>query len=69
MLEQYYTKDDIYDGREWKVVMPISKKEIKKSWKGFLLECVLASRWPSLTQRLEPDNYPVYNKIKLNLKV
>jgi hypothetical protein len=56
MLQDTYASRRVKDQRSWEEAMPLSIRNIPKTWHGFLLECFMIARWPQLKQGKKPND-------------
>lgn len=63
MLDDYYAHRSVKDKREWRNAMPLNISGVPQSWHGFLLEVVMAIKWPCLCDGKIPVGDPAYERV------
>ncbi|MGE4130232.1 MAG: hypothetical protein AB7F86_01270 [Bdellovibrionales bacterium] len=67
MLDAHYARLPVKDKRPWEEAMPLGIAGIPQNWYGFVLECVLAAKWPCIAEDQNPND-PLFNKAMDALK-
>ena len=63
MIDQQYGRRPVKDQRDWWEAMPLHLDEVPHDWQGFLLECVILSKWPNLKNGEKPKNDPMFSEL------
>ncbi|MBF0359727.1 MAG: hypothetical protein HQK49_01890 [Oligoflexia bacterium] len=64
MLDRHYVKTPVKDNRTWDKVMPIYIDCLPDGWHGFLISCLIASKWRNLEELLNKGTPPEDNLYK-----